>query len=65
MAKRTCFGCGIELGGDVATLEDILPKWLAAVIKQPNVKLILAASRSLLRLVARTGIEPVIFTLKG
>jgi hypothetical protein len=39
MAKRTCFGCGIELTGDVATLEDILPKWLAALIRQPNVKL--------------------------
>jgi len=39
MAKRTCFGCDIELTGDVATLEDILPKWLAALIRQPNVRL--------------------------
>ncbi len=39
MAKRTCFGCGVELTGDVATLEDILPKWLAAVIRLPDAKL--------------------------
>jgi hypothetical protein len=39
MTKRTCLGCGIELSGDVATLEHILPKWLASEIKQPNVNL--------------------------
>jgi hypothetical protein len=39
LGSRTCLGCGIELTGDVATLEDVLPKWLAALIRQPNVSI--------------------------
>jgi hypothetical protein len=39
MANRTCLGCGIELTGDVVTLEHILPQWLAAEIEMPDVKL--------------------------
>jgi hypothetical protein len=32
MTKRTCLGCGLVLTGDVATLEHILPQWLATEI---------------------------------
>src|ERR1700722_2482795 len=39
MANRTCLGCGVELSGDVVTLEHILPQWLAAEIEIPDVKL--------------------------
>jgi hypothetical protein len=39
MANRTCLGCGVELTGDVVTLEHILPQWLASEIEMPNVKL--------------------------
>ena len=39
MTNRTCLGCGVELTGDVVTLEHILPQWLASEIEMPNVKL--------------------------
>jgi hypothetical protein len=39
MAKRTCLGCGIELTGEVVTLEHALPRWLAKEIQVPGLKL--------------------------
>ena len=39
MAKRTCLGCGVELTGEVVTLEHARPQWLADEIKLPGVKL--------------------------
>jgi hypothetical protein len=39
MATRTCLGCGIELTGEVATLEHALPQWLAKEIEMPGVRL--------------------------
>jgi hypothetical protein len=39
MATRTCLGCGIELTGEVVTLEHALPRWLADEIQIPGVSL--------------------------
>jgi hypothetical protein len=39
MANRTCLGCGVELTGDVVTLEHALPRWLAKEIELPGVSL--------------------------
>ena len=39
MATRTCLGCGVQLTGEVVTLEHALPKWLAKEIEQPGVSL--------------------------
>jgi hypothetical protein len=39
MAKRTCLGCGVELTGEVVTLEHALPQWLAKEIELPGVSL--------------------------
>lgn len=37
MATRICLGCGIELTGEVVTLEHALPQWLAKEIEMPGV----------------------------
>jgi len=39
MGPRVCLGCGIELTGEVMTLEHALPQWLAKEIELPGVKL--------------------------
>jgi hypothetical protein len=39
MMNRTCLGCGVELTGEVITMEHALPQWLAKEIEKPGVKL--------------------------
>jgi hypothetical protein len=39
MATRTCLGCGVELTGEVVTLEHSLPQWLMKEIELPDVVL--------------------------